>query len=51
MKKSIVIILVFLFLGGALLSSCRALKGDPRKNCNHPDHGKYMREMQMKRKG
>jgi hypothetical protein len=31
------------------LSSCRVLRGDPRKNCNHPEHGDYMREKQMQR--
>lgn len=31
------------------LSSCKILRGDPRKNCNHPDHGDYMLEQQQKR--
>lgn len=45
--------LAWLFLvalmGSLTLTSCRALRGDPRKNCNHPEHGDYMREKQMKR--
>ncbi len=31
-----------------VFSGCSMLRGDPRKNCNHPDHGAYMREQQMK---
>jgi hypothetical protein len=30
------------------LSSCKILRGDPRRNCNHPEHGDYMREKQVK---
>lgn len=45
----------FLLLGLLLLalglSSCKILRGDPRKNCNHPKHGQYMKEKQMKRTG
>ncbi|MEO0897115.1 MAG: hypothetical protein AAFY71_11995 [Bacteroidota bacterium] len=49
MKKSFILLLIVVFVGGIFLSSCRMLKGDPRKNCNHPKHGQYMREVQMKR--
>jgi hypothetical protein len=34
-----------------LFSSCRMLMGDPRKNCNHPQHGNYMREQHQKKTG
>lgn len=51
MRRSISLLLVFALLAGLGLSSCRVLRGDPRKNCNHPKHGDYMRELQMKRTG
>ncbi|MDP5170759.1 MAG: hypothetical protein NWR72_10975 [Bacteroidia bacterium] len=40
--------LIVLLLSGMMLSSCRALMGDPRKNCNHPKHGEYMMEQRAK---
>jgi hypothetical protein len=43
--------LLLMLLVGSLLSSCRILKGDPRKNCNHPEHGKYMMEQHQKKTG
>ncbi|MEL6675177.1 MAG: hypothetical protein AAFR61_23410 [Bacteroidota bacterium] len=49
--RTISILLVAVFLAGTVLSSCRILRGDPRKNCNHPKHGEYMKEQQMKRTG
>jgi hypothetical protein len=47
MKKAILLFTVSAFLFG-LLSSCA---GDPRKNCNHPDHGRYMSEKMSKKRG
>lgn len=47
LRQSIFLLLV----AGSLFSSCRILKGDPRKNCNHPEHGKYMMEQNQKRTG
>lgn len=44
-------LMIFAFVGGLTLSSCKALRGDPRKNCNHPKHGEFMKEKQMKRSG
>ncbi|MDX1909585.1 MAG: hypothetical protein SF053_21275 [Bacteroidia bacterium] len=46
--RTLMMMALVLVLG---LSSCRALRGDPRKNCNHPDHGNYMREQRMKKTG
>lgn len=37
-----------LLILGAALSSCA---GDPRKNCNHPQHGQYMKEKMSKSRG
>jgi len=45
-KRSIFLALVLTFTVGILLSSC-----DPRKNCNHPEHGKYMQEKISKKRG
>lgn len=47
MKKAILILLMLSF-SAAILSSCAA---DPRKNCNHPQHGQYMNEKIMKKRG
>lgn len=45
-------LVALLALGGSmLLSSCAILRGDPRKNCNHPQHGQYMLEQHKKRTG
>lgn len=45
-------LLLVLMVGATLLlSSCRVLKGDPRKNCNHPQHGVYMKEQFQKKTG
>ncbi len=46
--RSIAMAILLLFAGGAFLSSCKILKGDPRKNCNHPKHGEYMMEQRAK---
>ena len=45
------IILILMFIAGTVLSSCRVFRGDPRKNCNHPEHGKYMLEKRKKKTG
>ena len=45
--KKISLLLIFAFVAGLALSSCRILMGDPRKNCNHPQHGQYMKEKQQ----
>ena len=37
---------VLTFTAALILSSC-----DPRKNCNHPDHGRYMQEKIAKKRG
>lgn len=50
-NKQISFLLIMAFLGGMMLSSCRILRGDPRKNCNHPEHGKYMLEKRAKKTG
>ncbi|MEM6261784.1 MAG: hypothetical protein AAGI38_04705 [Bacteroidota bacterium] len=50
MKKFVKLVLL-LFTLSMVLSSCKMLKGDPRKNCNHPDHGKYMMEKRRKKMG
>lgn len=39
-------LLALVFVTG-LLASC----GDPRKNCNHPQHGMYMKQKMMKNRG
>jgi ABC-type oligopeptide transport system substrate-binding subunit len=44
-------IALFALAGSLTLTSCKALRGDPRKNCNHPKHGDYMREQQQKNFG
>lgn len=54
LKRVVLIIFLSSCLAGTL-TSCKGLKngfqrvfqGDPRKNCNHPDHGKYMKEQQQ----
>ena len=51
MKKRVIPFLVLLFISAMAFSSCKLLKGDPRKNCNHPDHGKYQQEKRMKKMG
>lgn len=42
-KSFIVLLILFSFI---FLPSCKMWYniryGDPRKNCNHPEHGKYM---------
>jgi len=47
MKKAILLFLSAAFLM-ALVSSCAS---DPRKNCNHPQHGQYMKEKMAKKRG
>jgi hypothetical protein len=47
-KKDIIAILVVAAFAIGLISSCA---GDPRKNCNHPQHGQYMKEQRMKKHG
>lgn len=37
---------ILAFTAALVLSSC-----DPRKNCNHPDHGRYMQEKIAKKRG
>ncbi len=49
MNKRFVSLLAFFLVATLALSSCKMLKGDPRKNCNHPKHGDYMLEKQMKK--
>jgi len=64
MKKYLHFWLIMLLTASILLPSCYALDkakrkttfvfkkifiGDPRKNCNHPEHGEYMREKEVKR--
>lgn len=44
MRKNVLKLFLMLFLASIVLSSCALLRGDPRKNCNHPDHGEYMME-------
>ena len=45
-KRKLFLALALVFVTGILLSSC-----DPRKNCNHPEHGKYMQEKISKKRG
>jgi hypothetical protein len=47
MKKRTVKILALLLMASLALSSCKLLRGDPRKNCNHPKHGEYMMQKRM----
>ena len=47
---SLVKILLLALTAAWLLQGC-FLRGDPRKNCNHPKHGEYMKEQQMKKMG
>jgi hypothetical protein len=49
--RSLAMFFVFIFLGSLLFSSCRLFMGDPRKNCNHPDHGKYVKEQHKNKTG
>ena len=46
-----IIVWLTAFFLGATLSSCAILRGDPRKNCNHPQHGQYMQEKRSKKMG
>lgn len=46
-KKHIALLTAGFLLFGIVASSC----ADPRKNCNHPDHGKYMSEKLSKKHG
>ncbi|MEM0999730.1 MAG: hypothetical protein AAGN35_21910 [Bacteroidota bacterium] len=46
-KKGLLVFAVSAFVFG-LVSSCA---GDPRKNCNHPQHGQYMSEKMKKKRG
>ncbi len=46
-KKHIALLTAGLLVFGMVASSC----ADPRKNCNHPDHGKYMSEKLSKKRG
>jgi hypothetical protein len=34
-----------------LLSTLASCASDPRKNCNHPQHGAYMKEQRIKKHG
>ena len=34
-----------------LLASLGSCAGDPRKNCNHPQHGAWAKEQSMKKHG
>lgn len=47
MKRRTIKLLVILIIASFSLSACKALRGDPRKNCNHPKHGEYMLQKQM----
>ena len=49
MNKRTISLLALCLMASFTLSSCKMLKGDPRKNCNHPKHGIYMQEKQMKK--
>jgi|GEM_PF-1340159 len=51
MKKWFIRISLFLILASFILPACKLLRGDPRKNCNHPKHGEYMREKWLKEVG
>jgi len=48
MKKRIIHLFLLLFVAAMTLSACAMLRGDPRKNCNHPDHGEYMMQKRQK---
>ncbi|MFM2375233.1 MAG: hypothetical protein RLZZ165_330 [Bacteroidota bacterium] len=41
--------MLVLLAGAMLMGTVASCAGDPRKNCNHPQHGAYMREQQMKK--
>ena len=51
----IVVQLALLLIMGLTMPSCAKVKklvlGDPRKNCNHPKHGDWVREKRMKKHG
>ena len=47
-KKILLLGLCTVFLLGLFAPGCAMLRGDPRKNCNHPKHGEYMKEKQSK---
>ena len=51
LRHIFLLLTILALLGSVVLSSCAALRGDPRRNCNHPDHGKYMQEKRMKNSG
>ncbi|MDX2246375.1 MAG: hypothetical protein SF052_06355 [Bacteroidia bacterium] len=51
LSRNVALLLILAILGGMTLSSCRILRGDPRKNCNHPQHGQYMLEKRKKTTG
>lgn len=46
-KRNILLLLAAAMVGG-IISACA---GDPRKNCNHPQHGQYMMEQHKKKTG
>jgi hypothetical protein len=41
--------MLVLLAGAMLMGTVASCAGDPRKNCNHPQHGAYMREQQKKK--
>lgn len=47
MKRAASILLLVAF-ACILMQGCA---GDPRKNCNHPQHGQYMSEKLNKKRG
>ncbi len=51
LRHTFLLLTLFSLLGSMALSSCAALRGDPRRNCNHPEHGKYMQEKRVKSQG
>lgn len=50
-RRPLILMLLLAFAGSLTLSACASLRGDPRKNCNHPKHGQYMMEQHKKRTG
>jgi len=48
-KRWTALLFLLALLGSLAFSSCKMLRGDPRRNCNHPEHGEYMKEKQMER--
>jgi hypothetical protein len=51
LKHTFLTLVILSLLGSVVLSSCAMLRGDPRRNCNHPEHGKYMQERRVKKQG